>query len=99
MIPVHFLLCVAFVLFLIGTLIVLIRRKILMILMGLEIMLNAVALVFLVYSQMHGNREGYFFVLFMFVIAAIEVGLLIAIILNVFRWKKTLDISQYNLLK
>jgi NADH-quinone oxidoreductase subunit K len=99
MIPVNFLVCVCFILFLLGALTVLIRRNILIILMGLELMLNAASLLFITYSRVHANLSGHVFTLFIFVVAAVEVGLIIAIILNIFGLKKSLLTSSYSLMR
>lgn len=113
MIPIHFLVAVAFTLFILGALMVLLRRNILLILMGLELMLNAGALLFITFSRMHAGSSiqmatemgkkaalsGHLFTLFLFVIAAVEVALMIAIILNIFKLQKSLLTSSYTFLK
>ncbi len=99
MIPENFLVMVSLILFLLGTLTVLIRRNILIILMGLELMLNAASLLFVTYSRVHANLEGQFFTLFLFVVAAVEVGLIIAIVLNIFKLKRSLLTSSYSLMR
>jgi NADH-quinone oxidoreductase subunit K len=99
MIPLNFLLIVSLILFMVGTLTVLIRRNILMILMGLELMLNAASLLFITYARVLGNLMGQFFTLFIFVVAAVEVGLIIAIVLNIFGLKKSLLTSNFSLMR
>lgn len=112
MIPFNFLVVVALALFMLGALTALIRRNILLVLMGLELMLNAAALLFVTYSRMHAEQvrvatdtwlpaatAGHFFTLFIFVLAAVEVGLMIAIILNIFKLKGSLLTSNYSLMR
>ncbi len=99
MIPIDFLVMVSLTLFLLGATTVLVRRNILVMLMGLELMLNAAVLLFIVYSRVHANLTGHFFALFIFVVAAIEVGLIIAIILNLFKQKRSLLTSSYTSMK
>lgn len=115
MIPINFLTFVALALFVLGALTALIRKNILMILMGLELMLNAAVLLFITYARMHAGEisqgaapmmqmmqtahAGHLFTLFIFVVAAVEVGLIIAIVLNIFKWKRSLLTSHYNLMR
>ena len=112
MIPINFLVIVSLILLVLGMLTVLVRRNILMILMGLELMFNSAALLFITYARMHGEQikaatdaamytamAGHFFTLFIFVVAAVEVGLMIAIILNIFKLKRSLLTSNYSLMK
>lgn len=99
MIPTNFLVMVSVILFLVGALTVLVRRNILVILMGLELMLNAAALLFITYSRAYVDLTGHYFTLFIFVVAAVEVGLIIAIMLNIFRLKKSLLTSSYSLMR
>ena len=77
------------------------RRNMLAILISLELMLNAVDINFLVFNRFlfPGQMEGMFFSLFAIGIAAAETALAIAIIINIFRVAKNLNISDLTKMK
>ena len=96
--PVHFLM-VSAVLFSIGILGVLIRRNIIVILLSVEIMLNAANLSFIAFSRMHGDVTGQIVSLFVIAIAASEIAVGLAIAVLLFKREGILDPNQMELMK
>ncbi len=92
-------LLLASILFLIGLVGVLTRRNILFILMSIEIMLNATELAFIVAGAHWLQPDGQVMFLFILAMAAAEVALGLALILQMHRQHKTLDSNVLNLLK
>ncbi len=78
---------------------VMMRRNLIVILMSLELMLNAVNLTFLAFSRYMGAAEGQVFVLFIMVVAAAEVAVGLGITVALFRQKGTVNINDINLMK
>ena len=87
------------VLFTIGVLGVLFRSNAIIILMSVELMLNAVTLTLVALSQSMGDTSGQILVFFVMSVAAAEAAVGLAIIIAIFRNKLTLDISKINLFK
>ena len=77
------------------------RKNMIAIMISLELMLNSVDINFVVFNRFlfPGQLEGMFFTLFAIAIAAAETALALAIIINVFRAIKNVDINQINKLK
>ena len=77
------------------------RKNMIAIMISLELMLNSVDINFVVFNRFlfPGQFEGIFFTLFAIAIAAAETALALAIIINVFRAIKNVDINQINKLK
>ncbi len=92
-------LLLASILFLIGLVGVLTRRNILFMLMSIEIMLNATGLAFIVAGSHWLQPDGQVMFLFILAMAAAEVALGLALILQMHRQHKTLDSNVLNLLK
>lgn len=86
------------VLFSIGVIGVLTRRNAIIIFMCVELMLNAVNLSFVALSRVYG-MGGQVFVLFVMTVAAAEASVGLAIIISIFRHKKTVDLRNINVLK
>jgi NADH-quinone oxidoreductase subunit K len=86
-------------LFSLGMVGVMFRRNLIVILMSLELMLNAVNLSFVAFSRYLGSIEGQIFVLFVMVVAAAEVAVGLAIAVAVFRQRGTINVNDINLLK
>jgi NADH-quinone oxidoreductase subunit K len=87
-------------LFSIGMAVVVTKRNAILVLMGIELMLNAVNLNLLAFAQNDPNRlQGQVFALFVIVIAAAEVTIALAIILKVYNYYKTIDLTQVDELK
>lgn len=87
------------VLFALGGLTVLLRRNALIELMGVELMLNAVNLVLVVFSRLHGNLTGQIFAFFVMVVAAAEVVVGLSIVVSIFRTRRSTSVDDVNLLK
>jgi NADH-quinone oxidoreductase subunit K len=87
------------VLFSIGVMGVLFRRNALIILMCIELMLNAVNLLLVSFSAYSGNTEGQVFVFFIMVVAAAEVAVGLALMVSIYRNIGSIDINVLNKLK
>lgn len=87
------------VLFTIGVLGVLFRRNVIVVLMSVELMLNAVNLTLVALSQSMGDVSGQILVFFVMSVAAAEAAVGLAIIIAIFRNKLTVDVTQINLFK
>jgi NADH-quinone oxidoreductase subunit K len=87
------------VLFAIGAAGVLFRRNILVIFMCVELMLNAANLSLVAFGRALGSLDGQVLVFFVLAVAAAEVSVGLAIIIDVFRKKGTVDVNQVNLLR
>lgn len=92
-------LLIAFILFLIGLVGVLARRNILFVLMSVEIMMNSAGLAFIIAGAKWMQADGQVMFLFILVMAAAEVALGLALLLQMHRQRKTLDSNSLNLLK
>jgi NADH-quinone oxidoreductase subunit K len=92
-------LALAGLLFTIGVVGVLVRRNAIVIFMFIELMLNAVNLVFVTFSRMHGHIDGQVLVFFVLVVAAAEVVVGLAIISVIFRQRETANVDDVNLLR
>ncbi len=87
-------------LFSIGMAVVVTKRNAILVLMGIELMLNAVNLNLVAFAQNDPNRiQGQVFALFVIVIAAAEVTIALAIILKVYHYYQTIDLTQVDELK
>ena len=86
-------------LFFIGMAGVLIRKNILVILMSLELMLNAVNLNLLAFSKLYGLEDGPLFIFFIICVAAAEAGVGLALAVRVYNKFKSTNVSVLNLLK
>jgi NADH-quinone oxidoreductase subunit K len=87
------------VLFTIGTLGVLFRRNAIVVLMSVELMLNAVNLTLVTFSQSMGDPSGQMLVFFSIAVAAAEAAVGLAIVIAIFRSKVTVDITEIHLFK
>ena len=87
------------VLFTLGILGVISRRNILVVLLSVELMLNAAALTFVAFSNMHGNLDGQVMVFFAIAVAAAEVAVGLAVVIALFRLRVTVDADQVSALK
>jgi NADH-quinone oxidoreductase subunit K len=92
-------LVLAGLLFLLGVICAVARRNLIMILLGVEIMLNAATIAFVGASLRWQDMEGQVFVLFIFAVAAAEVSVGLALIINAYRRTASIDPNNYNLLK
>lgn len=87
------------VLFVIGVLGVLFKRNAIVVLMSVELMLNAVNLTLVALSQSMGDTSGQILVFFAIAVAAAEAAVGLAIVIAIFRGKVTVDINEINLFK
>ncbi len=92
-------LLLAAVLFSIGVYGVIARRNGVMVLMSVELILNAVSLNFVAFALMHGNIDGQVFALFVIAVAAAEVGVGLAIVLVIYRSRRTIDLDELDLMR
>jgi len=92
-------LLLAAVLFCIGVYGVLARRNAVMVLMSIELILNAVNINLVAFSAMTGAISGQVFALFVIAVAAAEVGVGLAIVLAIFRNYRTVDLDEVDLMK
>ena len=100
-IPLTYLVAMSTLLFFTGLLGVLIRRNLITMLMGIELMLNAVNINFVTFNRyLYPHRlEGHFFALFVMAIAAAEAAVAIALIINIYRKFATVSVDDVNELK
>jgi NADH-quinone oxidoreductase subunit K len=94
----HYLILSA-VIFAIGVVGVLVRRNLIVVLMSIELMLNAVNLTFVAFSSFRGSMDGQVVVFFVMAVAAAEAVIGLAIIIAVFRHRQSLDPEEMQLLK
>ena len=86
-------------LFTIGAFGVLVRRNAIVVFMCVELMLNASNLAFVTFARVHGNLEGQAVAFFVMVVAAAEVVVGLAVILTIFRTRRSASVDEPNLLK
>lgn len=86
-------------LFAIGATTVLVRRNAIVVFMGVELMLNAANLAFVTFARMTGDLSGQVTAFFVMVVAAAEVVVGLAIIVTIFRTRRSASVDDANLLK
>ena len=99
MIPLHHYLIVASLLFVIGLFGMLVRRNILMVLLSIELMLNAANLSFVAFSSYLGDLTGQVMVFFTMIVAAAEVTVALAVVILFYRKKNSTDTDELSTLK
>ena len=99
MIPVSYYFALSAILFALGALGVLIRRNSLIIFMSIELMLNAANLAFVAFSSVIRSFSGQIFVFFVIAVAAAEVAVGLALIVEIFKSKRSIDVDQMSSLK
>ncbi len=99
MIPLSYYLVLSAILFTIGVVGVLVRRNAIMIFMAIELMLNAVNLSFVAIGKHLDSLDGQVFVFFVMAVAAAEVAVGLAIIVNLSRNKETINVDEINIMK
>lgn len=87
------------ILFTIGATGVLVRRNALIAFLCVELMLNACNLAFVTFARMHGNIDGQIIAFFVMVVAAAEVVVGLAIIVTIFRTRRSASVDDASLLK
>ena len=99
MVPIDYYIMLSAILFTIGVLGVLIRRNALIIFMSVELMLNAANLAIVAFSSMLKSFSGQIFVFFVIAVAAAEVAVGLALIVEIFKSKHSIDVDQMSSLK
>jgi NADH-quinone oxidoreductase subunit K len=98
-IPLEYYLIISAVIFIIGAIGVITRRNAIIIFMSIELMLNAVNLTLVGFSTYLGDSAGQVFVFFVMSVAAAEAAVGLAIVLALFRAKRTVYVDEVNVLK
>ncbi len=98
MTPTYYLLLSA-LLFAVGAVGVLVRRNAIVVFMCVELMLNAVNLTLVTFSRINGDLQGQLMAFFVMVVAAAEVVVGLAIIMAIFRTRRSASVDDANLLK
>jgi len=99
MVPLNYYLTLSAVVFGIGVIGVLVRRNLIVVLMSIELMLNAVNLTFIAFARFMGSMDGQVIVFFVMAVAAAEAVIGLAIIIAVFRHRQSLDPQDMQLLR
>jgi len=98
-VPVGWYIALSAALFTIGLVGVLVRRSVVVMFMCIELMLNAVNLALITFSRMHGNHDGQVLSFFVIVVAAAEVTIGLALIVNLFRLLGSTDADDPDRLR
>jgi NADH-quinone oxidoreductase subunit K len=98
-VPISYYLTLSLLMFAIGAVGVVVRRNMIVVFMCIEMMLNAVNLSFVAFSQSVGNLDGQLVVFFVMVVAAAEAAVGLAIIISVFRALRAVESSDVAELK
>ncbi len=96
--PSHYV-ALAVILFVIGGVGVLVRRNAMVIFMCVELMLNACNLAFVGFARAQGNLDGQAVAFFVMVVAAAEVVVGLAVLMSIFRARRSASVDDANLLK
>lgn len=99
MVPVTYYVVLSAIVFTTGLVGVLIRRNIIVILLSIELMLNATNINFVAFSYYLGNVAGQVFVFFALTVAAAEVAVGLAIIIALYRSRSSINVDDFQLLK
>ena len=99
MVPVSYYVVLSAIVFTTGLVGVLIRRNIIVILLSIELMLNATNINFVAFSYYLGNVAGQVFVFFALTVAAAEVAVGLAIIIALYRSRSSINVDEFQLLK
>ncbi len=99
MVPLEHVIGLSGLLFVIGTIGALTRRNLIVILMSIELMLNAANLAFVGFARAWGQHDGHVFVLMVIVVAACEVAVGLGIVIALFRNRESVNVEDVSLLK
>jgi len=99
MVPIEHAIALSSILFVIGAVGALTRRNLIVVLMSIELMLNAVNLALVAFSRQWGDQTGHVFVLMVIVVAAAEVAVGLGIVLSLFRNRESVNVEDASLLK
>ena len=97
--PTEHLILFSSILFCLGLLIVITKKNAIVVLMGIELMLNAANLNLITGSALHEATDGQFLVLFVILVAAAEVSVGLAIVIKLYQYYRTADLNEINRLK
>jgi NADH-quinone oxidoreductase subunit K len=97
--PVHHYLVVGAILFALGMIGFLARRNLIVMFLSAEMMLQGVALNFVAFSRYRGNLQGQAFTLFVLTVSACEAGIALALILMLYKARRSLDVSDWQALR
>lgn len=98
-VPVEYFVVLSAVLFIMGVLGVLVRRNAIMIFMSVELMLNSANLALVAFARQWADVGGHLMVFFVITVAAAEVAVGLALIVAIFRTKKTTNVDELNTLQ
>jgi NADH-quinone oxidoreductase subunit K len=98
-VPISYYVILSAIVFIIGMVGVLIRRNIIIILLSVELMLNATNINFVAFSEYFHNVAGQVFVFFTLTVAAAEVAVGLAIIIALYRSKSSINVDEFQLMK
>jgi NADH-quinone oxidoreductase subunit K len=98
-VPAGYYLVLAAALFAVGAVGVLVRRSAIVMFMCIELMLNAVNLTLVTFARIHGQVDGQILVFFVIVVAAAEVTIGLALIVNLFRLRASTDADDIDALR
>jgi NADH-quinone oxidoreductase subunit K len=98
-VPTHYYLVLSFVLFLIGTGGVLLRRNALIVLMGIELQLNGGNIALLAFSRALNDQKGHVLAFLIIALAAAEAAVGLAILVGLFRSRQTINLDEATLMK
>lgn len=99
MVPLSHYLILAAAMFVIGVAGVILRRNVLIVLMGIELMLNSANLTMLAYAREHGDDRVHVFVFLVIATAAAEAAVGLAIVVGIFRTRRSANLDELSLLK
>ena len=94
-----FFIILSVILFTLGAIGVLVRRNALVIFMSVELMLNAANLAFVTFARQLNQLDGQIFVFFVMVVAAAEVAVGLALIVTIFRTRKSTNVDDISAMK
>ncbi len=98
-VPITHFVVLAAALFAIGAGGVLLRRSGISVLLGIELMLNAVNLTLVAFARQYGQLDGQVFVFFIMAVAAAEVAVGLALLVAIFRHQQSIDVDRLNVLR
>jgi len=99
MVPIEFYMTLSAILFTLGVVGVLVRRNAIIIFMSVELMLNSANLAFVAFARLYESLNGQIFVFFVMAVAAAEVAVGLALIVAIFRTKRSINVDEINSLK
>jgi NADH-quinone oxidoreductase subunit K len=99
MVPLGFYLVLAGLLFVVGAIGAILRRNALIVLMSLELMLNAANLMLIAFARAHHDMRGHVLAFLVIAVAAAEAAVGLAIVVGIFRTRKTVAVDELNEMK